>query len=195
MGGLVGMVGPWSGWLPGPALCGGCGLLVGRVGSWGGTLGLVIGEVGVQEILGLVSAHWWLRPSSGANASPLAGRAKSWGLAEWPRDPRACVWALVCGAGSWNRWLQGLGCLKACVGRLVGTSRAQPVPWLVLAGWWLGWQAAGLCLSWTCSLWVGDSDSEARAGLLWVGPAHWWAELDSRVSGCRALRVLGLVPT
>ena len=32
VGGLLGLVGPWSGWLLGPALCGGCQLLVG--GAW-----------------------------------------------------------------------------------------------------------------------------------------------------------------
>ena len=37
VGDLVGFVGPWSVWLPGPALCGGCQLLVGGTesqGSW-----------------------------------------------------------------------------------------------------------------------------------------------------------------
>ena len=36
VGGLVGLVGPWSSWLPGPALCGGCWPLVGKAGSRGG---------------------------------------------------------------------------------------------------------------------------------------------------------------
>ena len=36
VGGLVGLVGPWSGWMPGPALCGGCQLLVGGARSQGG---------------------------------------------------------------------------------------------------------------------------------------------------------------
>ena len=36
VGGLAGLVGPQSGWLPGPALCGGGRPLVGRGQSWGG---------------------------------------------------------------------------------------------------------------------------------------------------------------
>lgn len=35
---LVGLVGPWCSWLPGPTLCGGCWLLVNRTGSQSGCL-------------------------------------------------------------------------------------------------------------------------------------------------------------
>ena len=31
-------------------------------------------------------------------------------------------------------------------------------------------------------------------GVLGLMPAHWWAELGPRISGCRALGVPGLVP-
>ena len=67
------------------------------------------------------------------------------------------------------------------------------------------WQAVGLWSSWGwCLTLVVEAGPKARAGLL-VGGAktqgiwgltstRWWAELLPRVSGCRALGVLGLVP-
>ena len=52
-------------------------------------------ESGVQEILGLVSTHWWVRPGPGDSAGPLVGRGVSWGLAAVPRGPRAGAGLLV----------------------------------------------------------------------------------------------------
>lgn len=58
MGSLVGMAGPWSGWLLGPALCEGCWLL--RQGSVMSLLAAVP-EICVPGMCvpGLVLAHWW----------------------------------------------------------------------------------------------------------------------------------------
>ena len=58
VGSLVGMAGPWSGWLLGPALCEGCWLL--RQGSVMSLLAAVP-EICVPGMCvpGLVLAHWW----------------------------------------------------------------------------------------------------------------------------------------
>ena len=58
VGGLVGVVGPWSGWLP--ALYGGCQLVVCRAG---------LRQLSVEPeegLPGLVLAHWWAQLGSGA---------------------------------------------------------------------------------------------------------------------------------
>ena len=47
-------------------------------------VGLLVGRVGAQGILGLVLAHWWVELG--------------------PRVPGASASALVCGAGSWALW-------------------------------------------------------------------------------------------
>lgn len=81
----------------------------------------------------------------------------------------------------------------------LGSSRSQADAGLLVVGWGLSWQASGLWLS--CR---GKAGPEARAGSLVGGaqvqqilgllPAHWWAELGPRVSGCRSLGVPCLVP-
>ena len=35
---------------------------------------------GVQELPGLVLTYWWVKLGPGTSASPLVGRARSWGL-------------------------------------------------------------------------------------------------------------------
>ena len=61
--------------------------------------GSLVGRVEVQKILGLVLAHWWVKPGPGASAVPQMNKAKTWGLAAGPRNPRAGVRSLVGGAG------------------------------------------------------------------------------------------------
>ena len=199
---LVGVAGPWSCWLPDPALCRGCWLLVGRAGSWGGCLwnprgprasaGSLVGRVEVQKILGLVLAHWWVKPGPGASAVPQMNKAKTWGLAAGPRNPRAGVGSLVGGAGFWHSWLQNLGCSEARVGPLLSGVGAQCVPGLVLACWLLGWvlpgQAAGLQISWGWCLPTGGwgwSQGYSRLAGWGQGPG------DSGAGACPLMNRLG----
>ena len=62
--------------------------------------GSLAGGIGVQEILGLVPVHQWVKPCAGASAGPLMGRAASWGLAASLRCPKADVGLLMGGLGS-----------------------------------------------------------------------------------------------
>lgn len=60
--------------------------------------GLLVGGVEVQESLGLMPAHWWVKPGLGAIAHPLAGRAGSRGLAVGPWAPELmldCWWVVL----------------------------------------------------------------------------------------------------
>ena len=54
---------------------------------------------GPKGTRGLMLSHWWVRPGPGVSAQLLAGRAGSWSLAAWPRDPRAGVRSPWGGAG------------------------------------------------------------------------------------------------
>ena len=155
MGSLIGLVVPWSGWLPGPAVCRGCWLPVGWAGWQGG----------------------WLQSSGSprASAGSLVGRVNSWGLAAGPGGPRGSrsgVGLLVDGAGSWHSWLRGQGCPEVCVGLLVGEARAQPVPGQVLLASW--------SLSWVLQLWgcccpgAGVHQLVGRL-VLRLEQAYWWA--------------------
>ena len=116
MGSLVGLVGSWfigcqvllcveadGHWLAGSAL-----KVADCINSRGprATAGLLVGGVRVQETLGLLPAHWWLKPHPGASAGLLAGRAKPWVLVAGPRGPRAGVESLV---GGGARFLTQLG--------------------------------------------------------------------------------------
>ena len=57
-------------------------------------------ELGVQEILGLVPTHWWVRPGPKYSAGPLEGRTVSWDLTARPGVPRAGIGRLVGATGS-----------------------------------------------------------------------------------------------
>ena len=61
----------------------------GTPGTPRASAGSLVCRVRVQETLGLVPAHWWVKPGSGASASSLAGRAGFWSLDAGPRGPRA----------------------------------------------------------------------------------------------------------
>ena len=39
---------------------------------------------------GLLPTHWWLKPGLGVSSRLLAGRAGSWSLVVWLRDPSWC---------------------------------------------------------------------------------------------------------
>ena len=52
----------------------------GTPGSPGTSAELLVGRIRVQESLGLLPAHWWVKLGPGASAGQLAGRAGSWGL-------------------------------------------------------------------------------------------------------------------
>lgn len=82
--------------------------------------------------------------------------------------------------------------------------RVQGVLKLMLACWLVGWSADGravvLGLVSVCLLWV-RLVMRLEHAWRWFGlgtweqiPAHWWVELGHRVSSCRALGILGLVP-
>ena len=49
----------------------------------------------VQETPGLLPTQWRLKPGLGVSSRLLAGRAGSWSLVVWLRDPRAGVSSLV----------------------------------------------------------------------------------------------------
>lgn len=53
--------------------------------------GSLVGGVRVQKTLGLLHAHWWVKPGPGVKAGLLVGRAKSWSLVAEPKGPRAGV--------------------------------------------------------------------------------------------------------
>lgn len=58
------------------------------------------GRVRVQEILGLISAHQWVKPGPGTSVSPPVGKDGSQVLAAELRGPRAAVRLLVDGTGT-----------------------------------------------------------------------------------------------
>lgn len=62
-----------------------------------GALGLVplVGRVRVPKTLGLLPAHWLVKPGPGVSTDLLVGRASSWGVAAGLRDPRACFTLLM----------------------------------------------------------------------------------------------------
>ena len=66
-------------------------------GGPGASAGSLVGGVRVQKTLGLLPAHWWVKPGPRVSARLLAGRARSWSLAAGPRVPRASVRLLVVG--------------------------------------------------------------------------------------------------
>ena len=91
VGGLVGLVGPESGWLPGLASCRCYWLLLSRAWSGGGWLWNPL------RIPGLILAHWCTESGShdsGAATHPLAGEARAWGLAQdyWQAELIPGVW-------------------------------------------------------------------------------------------------------
>ena len=53
------------------------------------------GGQSVQETPGLLPTQWRLKPGLGVSSRLLAGRAGSWSLVVWLRDPRAGVSSLV----------------------------------------------------------------------------------------------------
>ena len=83
-------------------------------GSPGASTGSLVGGVRVQKSPGLLPAHWWVKPSPGASASVLAGRAGSWGLVVGPKGPRASVRLIVGGVVP-----DTVGCRVQCVPKLV----------------------------------------------------------------------------
>ena len=68
-------------------------------------LGLVLvhcwAESGSRKSCGwCLPTSGWMKPSPQTSASPLGGKAVSWGLGARPRGPRAGVGLLVCSASS-----------------------------------------------------------------------------------------------
>lgn len=112
MGTLVDVAGPWSGWLPGPALCRECWLIVD--GARSATADCMAKEVlvlvlalcragpcleaagsGAPGILGLVLVHWWAEPGSrvaGCRAGVLELMSTSGG---WDHSQGSGVLSLV----------------------------------------------------------------------------------------------------
>ena len=122
MGGVIG--GPWSGWLPGLALCGGCWPPGGQV---------AVEPLGILE---LVLAHLWVEPGRDGwlqglgvrgSFSLLVGRAMVGGIG--PGLLLACWWVGLVLA----LLLQGHGGPQACVHLLVGEAGALGVSSLVFA--------------------------------------------------------------
>ena len=103
-----------------------CGLL----GGPGASARSLVGRLRVPKILGLLPAHWQVKPDPGVSTGLLTGRAGSWSLAAGSRDPRAGVRSLpgVGREGSCHSWVWGPGCPEGRVGLLVGRAWAQLVP-------------------------------------------------------------------
>ena len=96
--GLVGLVGPLSGWLPDPALYSCCCLLFSGTWSQGSWLwnpkephrvsvGSLVGRVRVPKTLGLLPTDWQVKPDAGFGARLLSGRAGSWSQTAGPGIP------------------------------------------------------------------------------------------------------------
>ena len=201
MGSLVGLVGPWSSWLPGSALFGGCWPFVVEAMSWGSwwwkPRQLVLAHwwaVRFQEIPGLVPAQWWVKPCPGASDDLPIGRVMSWVLPLGPRVSQSCYWMGLVpdtpGCGVWDV----LKLVLACWWTGTGPSQSQGWGWTV--GGWAGSTGCGaaVVLGLVSALWsvrliprLEQAHWWERPGILRLVPAHWYVDLGTRVSGCRAL--------
>lgn len=149
---------------------------------WGNEarVGSLVCRIGVQEILGMLLTHQWVKLVLVPSAAPLAGTAGSWGLPAVPRGPRAGVTPLVNGAGSWHSWLQGSGHPDACISLLVGGGRglSWSQSWCWTAIRWVHGLWGCRCPGPGVHLLVGEAGPESRAVSL-VGGAR-----DSGAGAC-----------
>ena len=114
------------------------------------------------EILGLVLAHWWLKPSPrGPRSSTglLVGGPSSWHDWLWYQNcSEVGVSLLVSEGRTRGGWLRGPRCLVASIGLLVGRATfghlwlQGPAVWCWPVGWWgqfLTQQGSGLWSFWS----------------------------------------------
>ena len=144
-----------------------------------------MGGARVPKTLGLLPTHWQVKPDPGVSAGLLAGRAGSWSLFAWPRDPRTRFRSLVRGGGFLIQL--GMGSVvsrslhwpasgegQASAGPGVGSSlHCGIVVFLLLVSvpWWVRLIVRLVQASW-------------REGLK---PTHWWVELGLGPLAGRAL--------
>ena len=134
--------------------------------------GSLVGRGGVQETPGLVTPHWWVNPVPETSPGPLAGRAKSWGLAVGAQVSQSWCQTTV----GWGRFLTQLAVRSG-----LSQSLCWPASWqgqgpagpeLLLAHCWEGLvcrlQGCDCPVAIVCPL-VCEAGRESRACTLEVG--------------------------
>ena len=168
MGGLVGLVGPQSGCLPGPSC-------VEAAGHWLAGLGHKVAGCRTLGSPGLVLYHWWMESGLGdpeAGASPPMDEARSKGQCQ----PKGRQWQVLgsgCRAEGFQRWQWTAGGWVWFLTQLtVGSMGPKACVALSAGGAWLSQSQRWF---WPSGGWAESAGCRDAFSCIWCPPTGGWS--------------------